>query len=346
MSVIFRFLLIYSFIALQACTGSRRQAGVLPPSSQFPLKLTQEIRNVLPAVVEVVTIIEYDVEEYAYAMDAEGNYLPDPDSPFGFRFASSHPDSMILRRRDQQVAFGSGVLIGKNQNAYLILTSRHIVFHEDSIVQYIETDTHKTTAPLFKAYLRRNDLAIRGENNALIAARLIAEELRSDLALLEVSSRLISGALLNVPVAPPTQSTWGHLAIIVGFPDEIKQVSMGLTGTAPYPGNFSISTYGDFGFSGGPVFRYVPEEGLQFIGIGRSIPAKTLTFVGPDEKLSNRLFLSVRDIPNLRIQRFHLVNPSRIFAINLEYITAFIRKNYNMLISNKYILCESLRKVM
>jgi hypothetical protein len=338
--------ILLSLLVLLNCRSTNPRVEYSSENRQpFPYELTEEIKNVLPSVVEVVSIIEYEVHEYIYALDAVGDFIEDASSPFGFRFASTNPDSMILKRKESQIAFGSGVLIGSSQSAFLILTSRHVVFHEDSIVQYVKINKKKTNAPFLKAYLKRNDLAVRGRNNSLIAARHLADEIKSDLALLAVSEKLIKGKVLDAKIAQKNTPEPGQLAVVIGYPDEIKQAALGLTGQAPYPGNFSISTYGDFGYSGGPVFAYSPPDGLVFIGIGRSIPAKTVYYIAPDEKIQNRFYLLPGDIQRLTIRRLNIVNPSRMYAINKKYVTDFIKKSYRKITDNDFVLAINFRNL-
>ncbi|MFQ5629485.1 MAG: hypothetical protein ACE5I1_12050, partial [bacterium] len=117
-------------------------------------------------------------------------------------------------------------------------------------------------------------------------------------------------------------------------------------GEAPSPGNFSISTYGDFGYSGGPVFAYKPPDGFIFIGIGRSIPAKTIFYVAPDDNIQSRFYLTPTDIGHLKIRRLHFVNPSRMYAINMKYVAAFIKKNYTTITRDRFILSVNFRKLL
>lgn len=331
---------------LFSCRSTNPQVGHSGENRQpFPYELTKKINDVLPSVVEVVSVIDYEVHEFIYALDAIGNFIEDASSPNGFRFASTNPDSMILKRKDSQIAFGSGVVVGSNQNAFLILTSRHVVFHEDSIVQYVEIDKKKTDAPLLKAYLKRHDLAVRGRNNNLIAAHRLTDEIKSDLALLSVVGQPISGKVLDTKIEQKNTPELGQLAVVIGYPDEIKQAAIGLTGEAPYPGNFSISAYGDFGYSGGPVFTYLPPDGLVFVGIGRSIPAKAVFYIAPDEKIQSRFYLMPNDIHQLTIRRLNMVNPSRMYAINMKYVADFIKKNNRMISDENFVLGENFRKL-
>ncbi|MCA9741192.1 MAG: trypsin-like peptidase domain-containing protein [Deferribacteres bacterium] len=327
-------IVLFALTILTACGSVQHHTILERPSNKF----ASEVQKVMPSVIEVVSLFEYDVHEYHYALDAAGNFIPDDTSRFGFRMLTNDLESNVSVRVDRHMAFGSGVVIGENGDEYLVLTNRHIVVRKDSLVDYIHIDGKPSQAPLYRALLSKHELAIRGLNNSLVHADLLVQDGRYDLAMLTVQARKIAAVVLPVQPAFYESPEPGRLAVMIGFPDEIRQAAIGLTGEAPYPGNFSISTYGDFGYSGGGVFAGSDDGDFVFIGIGRSIPAKTVSYVAPSEDFTKHYGLAPEDLRHLRIENMNIVNPSRMFAITIKQISTFIKKNYNLIASRRFEL--------
>ncbi|RMD99893.1 MAG: serine protease [Calditrichaeota bacterium] len=329
-------------IGLSSCTPFGRQKKSEETSRQnqilpFPENLTKAIQEILPSVVEVAAIVEYRVEEYQYELQ-NGRYIRDPASPVGYRLVKHDNKPGIVTSKANTKAFGAGLVIGLSTDRILILTSRHIVVQEDTLTDYIYLNNHYTDIPRTRAFLKRNELGVRGVSNTLRAAELFAENARWDLALITAARRDFIGTQYVSHIAQKFEQVWGRFAVVVGYPNEIKQVAMGLTGDSPYPGNFSVGIHGDFGFSGGPVFLFDSGLGLSLIGVGKSVPGKKVFFVTPDSSLRFRTRLHNRDIPHLQVEEMAMLAPHRIYAVQIYQVLRFIREHLDMIERRGYKL--------
>ncbi|MDQ7054821.1 MAG: hypothetical protein Q9P14_18750 [candidate division KSB1 bacterium] len=313
-----------------SCQNKRGIAPQLEadPNLWFPNNLTREINRVLPSIIEVAAILEYQVEEYIYEL-INGKYIRDPNSPVGYRLKPGNAG--IIQSKTSTKAFGAGLVIGKSLTENLILTSRHIVVQRDTITDYIYLMNRYTDIPRTRAILIRNDLGIRGQNNILRPASIMASNAKMDLALITVARKDYIGKEYNGDVLVNFAPVSGQFAVAIGYPDEMIQIAMGFTASAPYPGNFSLGIHGDFGFSGGPIFLFDPAKGLLLIGIGKSIPGQRLFYVTPDSSLRFKTRLNTVDIPNLMIDEMPMLAPHRIYGVRIEYVLQFLRENLGLI---------------
>ncbi len=318
------------FLIVSGCQNKRGDVirSEFDPKLWFPNNLAREINRVLPSIIEVAAIVEYRVEEYVYEL-LDGKYIPDPNSPAGYRLKPGKAG--IIESRTSTKAFGAGMVIGKSPTENLILTSRHIVVQKDTITDYIYLMNRYTDIPRTRAILTRNELGIRGRNNMLRPAAILASDARMDLALITVARKDYLGQEYNGDVLINFSPVSGQFAIAVGYPDEMVQIAMGLTATAPYPGNFSLGIHGDFGFSGGPIFLFDPQKGLQLIGIGKSIPGQRLFYVAPDSSLRFKTRLTTVDIPHLLVDEMPVLAPHRIYGVKIEHVLRFIRNHLGLI---------------
>lgn len=81
LSLLRRSLLLMMAALFAGCALTSKDVAI----TNFPAQLNEAVQRVLPSVVEVVSLIEYEAHEYYYALDARGNYIRDSASPFGFR---------------------------------------------------------------------------------------------------------------------------------------------------------------------------------------------------------------------------------------------------------------------
>ena len=311
-------------------TPGRPDQKDIPAHLLFPTNLTRAVQAILPSVVEVAAVLEYRIEEFVYEK-VEGRYIRDPESPVGYRLVNRDDFSGIIYSRSNTKAFGAGIVIGKSPSRYLILTSKHIVVQKDTIIDYIYINNRVTDIPRTRAILIHSELGVRGYLNILKPALIEVTDPRLDLALISVRRRDLNAREFPAKVLPELQPVTGHFAVAIGYPDEIQQVAMGLTSAAPYPGNFSVGIHGDFGFSGGPILIFKPEDGLVLAGIGKSIPGKRMFFVTPDSSLWFRTRLNIQDIPHLKTEELPLLSPHRIYGIKIEHVLRFLHSQIGLL---------------
>lgn len=342
--------LLLALCLAAACTAcsSTRHSGAVAPTSLFAFseRLSEQVQKVLPSVVEIVSEVDYDIFEYLYAVDENGQLIADDNSPFGARMVHADLSRSMTRTRDQIRTYGAGLVIGENPTDYLILTSRHIVTHTDTITEKFHARELQRDLPFYRAIARRHRLAARGATYTLHEAKLIADDRRIDIALVSVPRHQFTARVFEYAVTPTIKPMWGQLTLLVGYPDEIKQVSLGLTGESPYPGNFSVSAYGNFGYSGGPVFIFDANDRLVLAGISRSLAAASVRYVEPDSTMMVGRWLRDRDVDHLRIGQLRLVNPSRMHAVQMERIITFLRQQRSQLLFQRFRLAPNLSRLV
>ena len=305
-------------------SNSDPSANAPPASEAFPNNLQNAISKALPSVIEVVAVLEYRIEEYAYETK-DDEYIRDPNSPVGYKLRGHN--SGIIESQAPITAFGGGIIIGANESEILILTSEHLVVHADTVTNFIYRRHKVSDIPRTRAFLVHEELSVREGGARLRPARLVAADGRFDIALISVLKKDYLGHVYTGDVLGLAPPEIGTFAVVVGDPDEIQQVSIGLVNEAPYPGNFSVSVHGDFGFSGGPIFVFEAGAGLLFAGISKSVPGERIFFVTPDSSLRYTTQLSYSDVPHLQIEEIAVLSPLRIFGVEMKHLVNFLKKN-------------------
>lgn len=336
------FLIVYSCASTtdlqQQNTGEANRGKLI-----YSHDLSEAITRFIPSTVEVICTMNYDVEHYFYNTSA-GEYIVDKTSPTGYQLQAKKP---VLREKKNFRAFGGGVIIGDSKDEFLILTSRHIVVQEDTIVNFIKKNGEDTSVPRMRAFLDRIHFSARGQRHSLVKnARVVAGDSRADLALVAVSKRGRIGKIFYGHVIKELKNVWGSLAVIAGYPSEILQVAMGLTSAAPYPGNFSLDINGTFGYSGGPVFLFDDRQELAFAGIGRSIPGKRVYHVVPDSSLQFATKLLPTDIGNLQIEEVPVLGAARMYAVDIRFIKRFLSEAMQDLGKRGFRLASGFQKML
>jgi len=118
-----------------------------------------------------------------------------------------------------------------------------------------------------------------------------------------------------------------EVGLAIGFPDEIKQVTFGMIGNAPYPKNFSLGIVGRFGFSGCPVLLIRQGREMALAGIGRGAPVSEVAMIVPPADLVNGYYLEPEDIPRLRVRRTPQINYGSLYCVDITRIGEFISAN-------------------
>ncbi len=305
--------------------------------------LSEAITNFIPSTVEVICTMNYDIEHYFYHLSS-GEHIKDENSPTGYQLRDGES---ILRDKKNFRAFGGGVIVGDSDDEFLILTSRHIIVQEDTIIHYITKKGKNTPVARMRAFLTHIRFTVRGQRHSLEkTARILAGDARADLALVAVSKRGQIGEVFQGSVIHAMNNVWGSLAVIAGYPSEILQVAMGLTSAAPYPGNFSLDINGTFGYSGGPVFLFDDRQELAFAGIGRSIPGKRIFHVVPDSTLQFATKLLPSDIGRLQIEEVPVFGAARMYAVDIRFIKRFLSEAIEGLSKKGFNLAKGFEEIL
>jgi hypothetical protein len=306
--------------------------------SLLSVELQQQIREVMDSVVEVVCVREYRIERFHYE-EQNGRFIPDPTSPVGYRLRGGSALQGITFDKKLNQAFGAGLLLMHDERRALILTSDHLVSLNDTLLTYYRSARNDTasshgeqrTALFSRAIAIRSELSVRSSNQLLYQARVVAEDKRYDLALIATTWR----PGMAVPYARGFSYTQparvAELAVAVGYPEEIKQVTFGMVSAAPYPGNFSIGIVARFGFSGCPVFTIREGAGLALAGLGRGAPVSEAVTIVPPADFVSGYYLQPEDVSQLRVERAQQINPGLLYCVDLQRIGDFIRANLGKL---------------
>ncbi|KAA3612228.1 MAG: serine protease [Calditrichaeota bacterium] len=344
-----KLILFVSGLFICSCSGfnSNNQLNTDTSASRGHLIYSNDLSNAItafiPSVVEVFCLMEYDVEHYFYNLSS-GKHIADESSPTHYQLKS---ENGIFYDKKNFRAYGGGMIIGATDTEYLILTSRHIVNHADTLINYIKEEGKNTDVPRMRAFLKRIRFAARGQRLSVVkTARVLAGDARADLALISVNRRGNIGKVFKGGVIQNMENVWGSLAVIAGYPSEILQVAMGLTSAAPYPGNFSLDINGTFGYSGGPVFLFDATGGLSFAGIGRSIPGKRVFHVAPDSTLQFATKLLPADIGRLQVEEVPVFGAARMYAVDMRFITRFLTEAMPDLRKKGFVLSKGFENLL
>lgn len=328
--------LILSGCAHQKAASSGNIQSLLSP------ELQKKIRQAMESVVEVVHVREYRIEQFEYERQ-NGRFIRDSQSPVGYRLRGGSALFGVAFDTEINKAFGAGLLLMHNERQALILTASHLTTSPDTLLSYYswlnDQSPDSLHPPLFsRAVAIRTELSVRHQSQILSPARLIANDERNDIALLTTAWR--------PGLATPFESTFaydqppgvGEIGLAVGFPDEVKQVTFGMIGGAPYPKNFSLGILGRFGFSGCPILVIRQQSEMVLAGIGRGAPVSETEMIVPPKDFVNGYYLQPQDISRLRVRRLQQINYGSLYCVDIQRIGEFIHANQDKLSDEGFYL--------
>lgn len=314
--------------------ASHRPAGSAGIQSLLSPELQRAVRSVMESVVEVLSVREYRIEQFNYELQ-DGRFIPDPRSPVGYRLRGGSMLYGVTYDKKINKIYGAGLLIFHDERRALILTSSHLVSPPDTVVTYYsstpgDSDLPQSASakPIFsRAIAVGGDLSVRHHDQSLHHAELLSEDKRADLALITVPWRIGFGVPYAYDFAYKQPAAVGEVALAVGYPEEIMQVTFGMVSRSPYRGNFSLGISGRFGFSGAPVF--VVRQGLQLAlaGLGRGAPVVETAIIAPPADFVPGYYLQPEDVARLRVERLQEFNYGLIYAVDIKRIGDFIAAN-------------------
>jgi len=298
-------------------------------------ELQKKIREAMESVIEVVNVREYRIEEFDYERQ-DGRFIRDSQSPVGYRLRGGSALFGVAFDTEINKAFGAGLLLMHNDRQALILTSSHLTTAPDTLLSYYSLLNNQSPdslpPPLFsRAIAIKTELSVRHQSQILANARLIANDERNDIALLTTAWRPGLATPFGSTFAYDQPSGVGEIGVAVGFPDEIKQVTFGMIGGAPYPKNFSIGIIGRFGFSGCPVFVIRQQSEMVLAGVGRGAPVSETAMIVPPDDFVNGYYLQPEDLGRLRVRRIQQINYGSLYCLDIQRIGEFLVANQDKL---------------
>jgi hypothetical protein len=328
------FFAVLGALVLVAGCAHQRQVTSSGIQSLLSPPLQHNIREVMESVVEVVHVREYRIEQFDYEME-NGHFIHDPQSPLGFRLRGGSALYGVIFDKEIIKAFGSGLLLLHTDRNALILTSSHLCTAQDTILTYHPShyqdgrpSPDSLPKPLFsRAIAIRTELGVRHQNQTIFKAELITNDDRNDIALLSTTWRPGLAMPFASSFAYENPPEVGDVALAVGFPDEIKQVTFGMVSAAPYPKNFSLGILGRFGFSGCPVLMVRQDNALILAGIGRGAPVSEFSMIEPPAEFVNGYYLQPDDLKRLRVRRTQQINYGSLYCVDVQRIGEFISAN-------------------
>ncbi len=302
-------------------------ATIQPGITLLSDKIKDELRELAHAVVGINTKVTYKIYTYNY-IKINGEFVPDPEGPLKYKLASNYGNLGIDVEEDNKTLLGSGLILDLNHEraAYTILTNNHLVAPQEITNVYYPDEEGLDTDILFARYVvQKVEIAVRGNNNWLSKAELIAKDAKNDLAIIKVETSDILGREYKNNVDYDLNLSWGDWVFLFGFPKGIKQLTGGWVSEAPYSNTLAVDAVVRFGYSGGPVFAVSQDNPeLLFVGMIKSVPRSTLDYIAPDESWPIGFRFSPDENNNMTVRREFLVEYGTAYFVKSKTIQKFI----------------------
>lgn len=303
------------------CTGTtddalRQDGGILTAEA------LARIQQVAPSVIGVSTVHDYRIETFHYAL-AGGQVMKDPHSVTGYRLMEG--DSSITVEETIREGYGGGVILHRDERQSLILTCEHVLTTPDTILEYYRDAEGRPTDVIFsRAVCLRTTVHVIDDGYQFRSAEILATDARSDLGLVLAGPSLTVGLPFPFAIGVDTDLQWGDVVVAFGYPRKMKQITLGVVSSSPYPGTFGIDLTARFGFSGGPVILVRPEGALELAGILRSVPVKKLRYLAPPPNALPGQMLSPPQMSDIAVEEIDLVDYGTAYAVGAERIGQFL----------------------
>ncbi len=324
-------------ILLCACGGVRKS----PPQEEVfsSAQVKQWLQRALPAVVGVSAVYHYQITNFHHQY-VNGKPVPEASSPTGYRLLPRPQGAVVVQELDIQKVVGGGLIIYRDQQNAVILTSAHVFNKPDTINHYDRADTSQALRYILaRSIKKKKDFYVIGQNNQYVTAEVLYKDSRQDLALLQASAAATLGVAFPFALAAPGEIEWGDFVYVIGYPREVKQLSTGVVSRVHFPGSFILDTVARFGFSGGPVLVVRPEHGLELAGMVRGVPANKLRYVAPPKEVPSGQVLNEQDLQALASQEIDMIDYGTTYAVGVDFIARFLREA-NEVLQRKDIVLE------
>jgi len=255
------------------------------------------------------------------------------DSLFTKAFISnSKADNIALNVRvSNESASGTATTIYYNNGLAGFITCAHILEYPDSVFTYYDEDHAMAKSLSVKV---KHQIFISGINSGA-PVEIVLMDTKNDLAFLkkETYSDEIILSPLKTKIGSTNKFEWGTEIYILGYP----QGNLMLT-----KGNVSIdnNTHKRFlsdaifnrGISGSPVFALNNNSNsFDWVGIASSASANTLTYLRPEQTISENIMAQNPYFGNDIIDEKILINYGITYSISMEEIIIFIARNKMLL---------------
>jgi len=322
-------LFLSAYFALACGRASHTNRIDLSGHSLLSPRSQENIRALVPSVVGIVAVFDYRLEFFQHEL-VDGRFVPDAASPTRYRLTKG-PQAIIHAKKIQKVN-GGGLIIYRDGRQTLILTCEHVLTSPDTIRTFHRDTSGNETKIMTSRAVKKNETHhVIDQVNHLEPAEVIYTDSRTDLGLMTVGTKMAVGVPFASTIAYKTEVTWGDLAFVFGYPREIKQLTVGIISSAPYPGAFSLGVVARFGFSGGPVFVVRPGGDLELAGIVRDVHVNKLKYLAPPPELLSGQHLKTEDLALIAAEEYDLIEYGTVYAVGAEKIGRFLKESQQVL---------------
>lgn len=315
---------LVGFSALSGC-ASRDKHFESADYSLISPRIQEKVRGIVACVVGVTAVADYRLEFFQHEQ-VDGRFVPDADSPTGYRLARI-ANPILISKKIQKVN-GGGIILYRDERNTVILTCEHILTSPDTLrTYYRDASGNETKVLASRGVKKRTTHQVINQINQMLSVEVLHTDTRVDLGLVLVATSPTLGIPFPHRIAYRNEVKWGDLAFVFGYPREIKQLTIGMISPAPYPGTFSMDIVGRFGFSGGPVFVVRSGGELELAGIIRGVPVNKLQYVAPPPEIPPGQPLTADDLNLLTAQEYDQIEYGMVYAIGAERIEKFLKES-------------------
>jgi S1-C subfamily serine protease len=283
-----------------------------------------QVQEVVPSVVGVTAIHDYRLETFHHALTG-GRVVKDPLSVTGYRLIEG--DSGLTVAQKIRESYGGGLILYRDERQSLILTCEHVLTTPDTVLEYHRDTEGNPTNVLFSRAVRlKTTVHVIDHSYQFRAAEVLGTDARYDLGLVLAGRSLTVGLAFPFAIGYHTELQWGDVVLAFGYPRKVKQITLGVVSSSPYPGTFGIDLTARFGFSGGPVVLVRPEGTLELAGILRSVPVTKIRYLAPPSDALTGQTLSPPQMSDVTVDEIDLVDYGTAYAVGVERIGQFLKE--------------------
>ena len=303
--------------------------------SEFPYRnCSQELDEIANTVKKLYCLVEYD--QYFFS---EGDQL-DRKSIKDSRFKRiAHSKSFF-----NESVHGTATIIYKDDSRVAVLSCAHIVDFADTIFAYFYDGLGNKLKILESIAIKRKQQNFIRDLPGDGLLEIIAIDDEKDIVILGNRFSNIGPEVgaFNYPVGHSSDLEWGSFVYVMGFPGGHQMITRGIVSN-PSPGHkgeFLIDALFNPGVSGGVVLAVrdgVPN--FELVGIARSVAVKYKNVIKPGKKSHEEIYNP--NVPykgELYVKIEKDINYGVTFAIAIDEVADFYRKNHNTFLSHGYRL--------
>jgi len=315
--------------------------------SEFPVKPVAKYLTEISESVHLLSVLAF-YQSYHFERDAnirkEDLLYVDLDEKAA--------DKLVF----EQPASGTASLIYFDKKRIAFLTCAHIVQFPDTVINYYRNSDNEETN-IVKSFIYK----VRQTNNVINQPvaydfQILAVDQTNDIAI--IGKKAITGTefrldtemdkktrppllVLDTPLGKASDLQFSTFVYIIGFPQAKKMVSTAIVSSPDYDrqNSFILDATLQKGISGGLVLAIrdgVPN--FEVVGITKAISGRTEYSLAPYRKAQ----LSEWDLykpykGEIYLEKRDLAEPGMTFAVGIETILEFIKKNESALLNAGYL---------